>query len=229
MNNFPTTTTIKPIDLTQQIQITTESKQIGTAKLYKAKLKGFIEFIEDAGYSLDITTSQHPILIAQYLHQSTIKHPADVNNSNTVYYSERHWYNTWSALADHYNTFLVAGWAKEYEQHDIATILDIFVTPPINLNLRMLSNPLDSIHVKTRKSLLKKINLNSERSKASDILLPGDLYSFRTFDFSLYDHSEGMLFYSFGDICDLKWKNVKFGISANPDDPSQIVQFIQIK
>eukprot|EP00834_Sanchytrium_tribonematis_P003743 NODE_155_length_15238_cov_1.162560.p10 type:complete len:141 gc:universal NODE_155_length_15238_cov_1.162560:3312-2890(-) len=124
-------------------------------------------------------------------------HPADANNSNSVYYSESHWYNTWSALADHCNTFLVAEWPKEYEQHDIATILDIFETPPINLNFRMSSNPLDSIHVrKTRKFLLKKINLNSERSKASDILLPGDLYSFHSFDYSLFDHSEGMLFYS---------------------------------
>ena len=88
---------------------------------------------------------------------------------------------------------------------------------------------------------MKEINLNSERSKSSDVLLPCDLLQFFTFDYSPFKHSEGLLFYfyllvsfgvklysRFGEMAELKWKDISFGSFSNPDDPSQITEFIKV-
>ena len=78
------------IDLTQQIQISTASKQLGTTQLYNKRLELFKEFINNAGYELDIITSHHPILIAEYLRQVAIKEETEHPEQKPKYYSESH-------------------------------------------------------------------------------------------------------------------------------------------
>ena len=230
------------IDLKQQMTIRNESKQLGTTNIYEKRLSKFICYLNNAGYSLDAISSHHPILIADYLRLIAVKEKSTTVTDKIVYFSESHWYNTWSALADYYNSCLVAGWPKIYEPKDLESLVDIFETPKVFLDLNMPSNPLHSNHVlKVRKSIVKKINLNCERSKSSDVLLPSDLLHFYTFNFSNTKHSEGLLFYSylllsfgiklcsrFSELADLKWKDISFGKFANPDNPEQITRFITV-